>query len=253
MQEVAIVIADDRYIAADGVEAVEVEYEELPVVMDPYAALEADAPVLRDLAGKNEGAGPQEHHNHIFTWEAGDKSAADDVFASAPVTVSQHMLYPRVHPCPLETCGCVAVSIRSGRVDYLDDLSGTARCQNCGLNAKRRPRVEVRIISPDIVGASETRLVSTRDMCVRSFLNCSGQAGEVVGRQNRKHFSTAFARDYHMDGHLAATEDGKILGLKVDVVADHGVFDACADPTKFPAGLFHICSGSYDIWPRTAV
>ena len=57
MQEVAIVIADDRYIAADGVEAVEVEYEELPVVMDPYAALEADAPVLReDLAGKNEGA-----------------------------------------------------------------------------------------------------------------------------------------------------------------------------------------------------
>ena len=55
MQEVAIVIADDRYIAADGVEAVEVEYEELPVVMDPYAALEADAPVLReDLAGKNE-------------------------------------------------------------------------------------------------------------------------------------------------------------------------------------------------------
>ena len=50
-----------------------------------------------------------------------------------------------------------------------------------------------------------------------------------------------------MDGHLAATEDGKILGLKVDVVADHGAFDACADPTKFPAGLFHICSGSYDI------
>ena len=59
--------------------------------------------------------------------------------------------------------------------------------------------------------------------------------------------TTAFARDYHMDGHLAATEDGKILGLKVDVVADHGAFDACADPTKFPAGLFHICSGSYDI------
>ena len=37
------------------------------------------------------------------------------------------------------------------------------------------------------------------------------------------------------------------MGLKVDVVADHGAFDACADPTKFPAGLFHICSGSYDI------
>jgi carbon-monoxide dehydrogenase large subunit len=59
--------------------------------------------------------------------------------------------------------------------------------------------------------------------------------------------STAFARDYHMDGELAATPDGKILGLRVNVIADHGAFDACADPTKFPAGMFHIFSGSYDI------
>jgi aerobic carbon-monoxide dehydrogenase large subunit len=59
--------------------------------------------------------------------------------------------------------------------------------------------------------------------------------------------STAFARDYHMDGEIAATADGKITALRVNVVADHGAFDACADPTKFPAGLFHICSGSYDI------
>jgi len=102
MQEVAIVIADDRYIAADAIEAVEVEYEELPVVIDPYAALEPDAPVLReDLQGKTEGAhGPRDHHNHIFTWEAGDKTAADAVFDHAPVTVSQHMHYPRVHPLP---------------------------------------------------------------------------------------------------------------------------------------------------------
>ena len=85
MQEVAIVIADDRYIAADAVEAVEVEYEELPVVIDPYDALKPDAPVLReDLAGKTSGAhGPREHHNHIFTWEAGDKAAADAAAADA--------------------------------------------------------------------------------------------------------------------------------------------------------------------------
>jgi aerobic carbon-monoxide dehydrogenase large subunit len=73
MQEVAVVIAEDRYAAADGVEAVEVDYEELPVVIDPYEALQPDAPVLReDLAGKTSGAhGPREHHNHIFTWDRG--------------------------------------------------------------------------------------------------------------------------------------------------------------------------------------
>ena len=59
--------------------------------------------------------------------------------------------------------------------------------------------------------------------------------------------ATAFARDYHMTGELAATADGKITALRAHVIADHGAFDACADPTKFPAGLFHICTGSYDI------
>jgi hypothetical protein len=61
LQEVAVVIAEDRYAAADGVEAVLAEYEELPVVIDPYEALKPDAPVIReDLAGKTSGAhGPR--------------------------------------------------------------------------------------------------------------------------------------------------------------------------------------------------
>ena len=110
MQEVAIVIAEDRYIAADAIEAVEIEYEELPVVIDPFKALLPDAPVLReDLVGKTEGAhGKREHHNHIFTWDAGDKEATDEAFKNADVVVQENLLYPRVHPCPLETCGCVA-------------------------------------------------------------------------------------------------------------------------------------------------
>jgi carbon-monoxide dehydrogenase large subunit len=59
--------------------------------------------------------------------------------------------------------------------------------------------------------------------------------------------TTAFARDYHMTGELAADRDGRIKALRVRVLADHGAFDACADPSKFPAGLFHICTGSYDV------
>ncbi|HAM91639.1 MAG TPA: carbon monoxide dehydrogenase, partial [Rhodobacteraceae bacterium] len=75
-QEVAFVIAEDRYINADAIELVEVEYEELPVITDPFKALEPDAVVLReDLAGQTSGAhGERKHHNHIFLWEAGDKA-----------------------------------------------------------------------------------------------------------------------------------------------------------------------------------
>ena len=58
--------------------------------------------------------------------------------------------------------------------------------------------------------------------------------------------STGFARDYHMTAELAADKDGKIKAMRVKTLADHGAFNAAAQPTKFPAGLFSICTGSYD-------
>ena len=74
-QEVAFVIAEDRYAAADAAELVEVEYEALPVVVDPFKAMAPDAPVMReDIKDKTDGAhGKRKHHNHVFTWEMGDK------------------------------------------------------------------------------------------------------------------------------------------------------------------------------------
>ena len=251
MQEVAVVVADDRYIAADAVEAVEVEYEELPAVVDPFAALQPGAPVLReDLAGKSEGAhGKRTHPNHIFTWEAGDKAAADAAFASAPVKVRQKMLYPRVHPCPLETCGCVASfdpvrgELTTWMTSQAPHVVRTVVSMLSGL-----PESKVRIISPDIGGGFGNKVpIYPGYVCAIVASIMLGRPVKWVEDRVENISSTGFARDYHMDGELAATADGRIVGLRVNVVADHGAFDACADPSKFPAGLFHVCSGSYDI------
>src|SRR5262250_3041507 len=76
-QEVAFVVAEDRYTAADAAELVEVEYEELPVVVDPHKALELGAPILRDDR--------EEKTNHIFHWEVGDKQATEQALQKAPV------------------------------------------------------------------------------------------------------------------------------------------------------------------------
>ena len=251
MQEVAVVIAEDRYAAADGVEAVQVDYEELPVVIDPYAALLPEAPVLRDdLSGKTSGAhGPREHHNHIFTWTAGDKDAADAAFDAAPVTVSQHLFYPRVHPCPLETCGCVASfdPIRGELTTYMTSQAPHVVRTVVSL-LSGIPESKVRIVSPDIGGGFGNKVgVYPGYVCAIVASIVLGKPVKWVEDRIENISSTAFARDYHMDGEIAATPEGKILGLRVNVLADHGAFDACADPTKFPAGLFHICSGSYDI------
>ncbi|MBI3526223.1 MAG: carbon-monoxide dehydrogenase large subunit [Betaproteobacteria bacterium] len=251
MQEVAVVIAEDRYIADDAVQAVEVEYEELPAVVDPHKALLPEAPVLReDLAGKSEGAhGKRYHPNHIFTWEAGDQAAADAALAKAEVKVEQKMFYPRVHPCPLETCGCVASfdPIRGELTTYMTSQAPhvvrTVVSMLSGI-----PESKVRIISPDIGGGFGNKVpIYPGYVCAIVASIVLGRPVKWVEDRIENISSTGFARDYHMSGELAATKDGKITGLKVNVIADHGAFDSCADPSKFPAGMFHICTGSYAI------
>ena len=58
--------------------------------------------------------------------------------------------------------------------------------------------------------------------------------------------TTAFARDFHMQAELACTKDGRVTALRCYTIADHGAFDACANASKWPAGLFSIITGSYD-------
>src|SRR3954447_3431303 len=99
-QEVAFVVAEDRYSARDALELIDVEYEPLPPVIDATRALDPDAPVIRDdIEGKTD--------NHIFDWEAGDAAATEAEFAAAEVVVTEDILYPRVHPAPMETCGAI--------------------------------------------------------------------------------------------------------------------------------------------------
>src|SRR5690349_16602937 len=88
-QEVAFVVAEDRYAARDALELITVDYELLPPVVDARKALAADAPVIRtDIEGKAD--------NHIFDWEAGDAAACDAVFGRPDVVVATaDILYPR--------------------------------------------------------------------------------------------------------------------------------------------------------------
>ncbi|RMD95705.1 MAG: carbon-monoxide dehydrogenase large subunit [Alphaproteobacteria bacterium] len=250
-QEVAFVVAEDRYTAADAVELVEVEYEELPVVTDPFKALEPDAPVLReDIKDQKEGAhGPRKHYNHIFTWEQGDREATEKVLEEADVVAEEMIHYHRTHPCPLETCGCVASMDKvTGKLTVWGTFQAPHAIRTVVSLISGIAEHNIRIVSPDIGGGFGNKVGAYPGYV------CSVVASIVTGRpvkwvENRMEnlMSTAFARDYWMKGRIAATKDGRITGLWCHVTADHGGFDACADPTKFPAGFFNICTGSYDI------
>src|SRR6266568_1171633 len=88
MQEVAFVVATSRYAAADGVEKVEVDYEPLPVVIDPKKATAPGAPLLRPDKIDRQPT------NQIYHWETGEKAATDAAFVEAAangVVVKQEM------------------------------------------------------------------------------------------------------------------------------------------------------------------
>ena len=250
-QEVAFVIAEDRYIAADAVELVEVEYEPLDPLVDPFKAMDADAPVLReDIKDKMVGAhGPRKHPNHIFFWEQGDKEGTEKALASAEVVAEELISYQRVHPSPIETSGCVASMDKiNGKLTIWGTFQAPHAVRTVASLITNIPEHNIRIISGDIGGGFGNKVG------VYPGYICSAVASIVTGRPVKwiedrieNLTSTSFARDYHMTGKIAATRDGRITGLWCHVLADHGAFDACADPTKFPAGFFNICTGSYDI------
>jgi aerobic carbon-monoxide dehydrogenase large subunit len=241
-QEVAFVVADDHYSARDALELIDVEYEMLPAVVDPRRALDPDAPVIRDdKPGKTD--------NHLFDWESGDRAATDRVFARAEVVVEQDLVFPRSHPAPMETCGAVA---------QFDPVSGklTVWCTTQAPHAHRTvyalltglPEHKIRVVSPDVGGGFGNKVpVYPGYVCAIIAAIDAGRPVKWMEDRSENLMSTAFARDYAMRGGIAATRGGEILAVRVDVIADHGAFNATAQPTNYPAGFFHVFTGSYDI------
>ncbi|HEY7276895.1 MAG TPA: aerobic carbon-monoxide dehydrogenase large subunit [Trebonia sp.] len=241
-QEVAFVVAEDRYSARDALELIIVDYEPLPPVIDAKTALDPGAPVIRDDLDGHDG-------NHIFDWQAGDKAATDAVFAAADVVVGQDMLYPRSHPAPLETCGTVTdFNQVSGQLTiWVTSQAPHAHRTLCSL-VTGIPEHKIRIISPDIGGGFGNKVpIYPGYVCALVGSLVTGKPVKWVEDRSENLMSTTFARDYHMHGEIAATRDGRILGLRARVLADHGAFNGSAQPSKFPAGFFHIFTGSYDL------
>lgn len=249
-QEVAFVVAENRYIADDAIQLVEVEYEELPVLTDPFKSMDADAPVLRpDLDGKMEGAhGPRKHHNHIFTWEVGDKDETTKALSEADVTIKEMISYHRTHPSPLETCQCVASMDKvKGELTVWGTFQAPHVIRTVASLLSTIPEHKIHVIAPDIGGGFGNKVGAYPGyICSIVASIVTGLPVKWVEDRMENLSTTSFARDYHMTTEIAAKSDGTVTGLKVHVLADHGGFDACADPSKWPAGFFNIVTGSYD-------
>jgi aerobic carbon-monoxide dehydrogenase large subunit len=238
-QEVAAVFAETRAAAADGAEAVQVEYEPLPVVSDPFTAKKDEVILRPDREAKT---------NHIFHWEVGDRDGADRALEKSARRVKQRIWFQRCHPAPLEPCACVAHFDTMGRLQFhvtsqAPHVYRTALAIVTGI-----PEDKIHVMSPDIGGGFGNKVpVYPGYVCAIVGALKLGRPVKWVETRTENLTSTGFARDYHMDVELGASPDGRLTAMKVSTTADHGAFDAAADPTKYPAGMFGIVTGSYQV------
>jgi aerobic carbon-monoxide dehydrogenase large subunit len=237
-QEVAAVFAETRAAAADGAEAVQVEYEQLPPVTSPFEAMKDQTLLRPDREQKT---------NHIYHWEVGSKDATDKALASAEHVVKERIWFQRCHPAPLEPCGCVAHFDAMGRLQFTVTSQAPHVYRTALSLVTGIPEDKIHVMSPDLGGGFGNKVpVYPGYVCAVVGALKLGRPVKWIETRTENLTTTGFARDYHMDVEIGATNEGRVTALRVSTTADHGAFDAAADPTKYPSGLMGIVTGSYD-------
>ncbi|HEX6230596.1 MAG TPA: xanthine dehydrogenase family protein molybdopterin-binding subunit [Actinomycetota bacterium] len=216
-QPIAAVVAADRYVAEDVLERVEVEYEPLPAVADPEAALRPDAPILHPELGDNVQTS--------FTVEAGDVDAA---FATAPHILRARFAMGRIAGNAMETRGILA-TYDQGR-DELTVWDANARphlVRTFIAEMLDMPADAVHVIGPDMGGSFGTG-VFPEDVLIPFLARELGRPVKWIEDRRENLANTRHARDQLHDVEIAFDGDGRILGIKDRYLVDAGAYNAYA-------------------------
>ncbi|WP_199796593.1 aerobic carbon-monoxide dehydrogenase large subunit [Pseudonocardia dioxanivorans] len=241
-QEVACVVAEDPYIAKDACDAIVVEYEPLPPIVNPEQALAPGAPLIRDdKAGQTD--------NVAYSWEVGDKAGTDAAFARADVVSTLRLHYPRSHPSPIENCGAVAdFNNATGKLTVYMTSQAPHIVRAAVALIAELPEHMIRIISPDVGGGFGNKVpVYPGYVCAILCSILTAKPVKWIEDKSGNLSSTGFGRDMYLDSEMALTRDGKILAVRYHATTDQGAFYADAQPTKFKIGLVHSSFACYDV------
>jgi len=241
-QEVAAVIADDPYIAKDACSKIIVEYEALPVIVNPIQAMAPGAPLIRDDK-------ENQLNNKVFDWEIGDKAKTDKAFAEADTVSKLELHYPRSHPSPMETCGSIADYNRAtGKLTVYMTTQAPHIIRAAVAMVAELPEHMIRIISPDLGGGFGNKVPVYPGYVISILASIlTERPVKWIDDKTGNLISTHFARDVYLQGEMALRKDGKILGFRMHTISDHGAFFSDAQPSKFKIGLLHSTFACYDI------
>jgi aerobic carbon-monoxide dehydrogenase large subunit len=234
---VAIVIAESRYLAEDGCELVEVDYEDLPPVMNATFALDPGSPVLFENLGDNIS---RPHSRNEF----GDVAAT---FANADRIMDFHLDVHRHQNVPMEGRGCVAsYDAGTGLMTFYAATQGVHITRN-GIAARLGLKPEqVRVLAGDIGGSFGLKIGASREeQAVAAASRHLGRPVKWVEDRGENLTVSGQAREESFDVQAAISHDGDLLGLDVRMVIDTGAYPGLG--TLVPSIIEGMLPGPYKL------
>ncbi|MEW5992021.1 MAG: xanthine dehydrogenase family protein molybdopterin-binding subunit [Chloroflexota bacterium] len=238
---VAAVTAETAEQAQDALEAIVIDWEPLPTVVDAEKATQPGAPQLHENAPNNE----------VFTWTVGDRDGTDAAIRDAEVVVRQRIVNQRLIPNPMETRGDIGL-YNPGTDEYTIWMSSqTPHIQRLLLAAfvMGVPEHKIRCISPDVGGAFGTKIFTYADypIVLLASKRIGGRPVKWIEGRRENYQATIHGRDHITYLEIAGKRDGEITGLKVKTYANLGGRLSTIGP-GIPTTLYaRVLSGCYRI------
>ncbi len=234
-EALAVVVANDPYVAQDALELIAVDYEPLPVVIDLDVAIAPGAPQLYEHVPNNVA----------FTWTR-KRGEVDAAFANAEVTVRQRMVNQKVAGIPMEPRGVLAQpDALSGGLTVVTSTQNPHTVRKEIAATLGLPEIAVRVVAPEVGGGFGVKISTYAEeiICAALALRLNRPVKWIETRRENL-LATHHGRAQVSDIELAATRDGKITGLRMRCLADLGAYPR--DPT-IPPLTGELISGVYKI------
>ncbi|MEZ4671501.1 MAG: molybdopterin cofactor-binding domain-containing protein [Anaerolineae bacterium] len=237
---VAVVVAQNRYVAEDALAHIQVDWEPLPVVVDAKKATEPGAPQLHENAP----------NNICMDWSVGEESAVDQALKQADVVIKHHLINQRLIPTPMEPRGAIA--------QYLDATGEfTVWMTSQAPHVMRLlmtafvfgiPETKMRVIAPQVGGGFGSKIFLYPEYCLVAALARKLHAPiKWMETRSENYIATTHGRDHITDIEIGAKRDGTITALKVETYANLGGILSTIAP-GIPTTLYgRMLSGTYKV------
>jgi carbon-monoxide dehydrogenase large subunit len=232
---VAVVLADERYQAADAAALVDVDYEALPVAIDIEAAAKG---------GPTAHSGGPDNIAWDMTVAGGDVDAA---FSQADVVVKERILQQRLFPIAMEGRAVVAEYIPiDNKLNVWTSTQVPHWVRLCLTLATGIPESNIRVVAPDVGGGFGSKIhIYPEEYLLAASSKLSGQAVKWAEGRTENLSATHHGRSQIFDVEMAAKKDGTVLGYKVTQYIDTGAYVSVFG--SFQASAYAVAAGAYDI------